>query len=537
MDAARPSRDLSHDVPAPDATPAAPALSKAAQAIASTYLRKILTARVYDVAIESPLEPAKILSRRVGNHVLLKREDCQPVFSFKLRGAYNKMAHLPADALQRGVICASAGNHAQGVALGARRLGVRAVIVMPVTTPKLKIDAVHALGGEIVLHGDSYSDAHALAIKLEKEQALTFVHPFDDPDVIAGQGTIAMEILRQHQGPIDAIFVAIGGGGLISGVAAYVKALRPEIKVIGVQAQDSDAMIRSVRAGRRVTLPDVGLFADGTAVKQVGALTLALCRRHVDAMIRVNTDAICAAIRDIYQETRSVAEPSGALALAGLKQYVANHPDIEGALVAIVSGANMNFDRLRFVAERAEVGEQREAVFAVTIPEERGSFRRFCATLDGRSITEFNYRIGDSAQAHLFVGVQTAGRDDRDILLASFHAQDFRVLDLTDDELAKLHLRHMIGGQSVHARDERLYRFEFPERPGALRRFLDRMHPDWNISLFHYRNHGADHGRILVGIQVPEHEQAIFQRFLGTLGYPHRDESDNPAYRLLLRSD
>jgi len=496
--------------------------------------------RVYDVARRSALEDAPLLTARLGQRVLLKREDQQTVFSFKLRGAYNRMAQLDAAQRKRGVITASAGNHAQGVALAAAKLGIHSIVVMPVTAPQVKVDAVRRFGGdsvEVVLIGDSYSEAQAHALRLQATDGYTFVHPFDDADVIAGQATIGAEILDQHATPLHAVFVPVGGGGLLAGVAALIKSRRPDVKVIGVQSVDSDAMARSIEAGERIVLDEVGLFADGTAVKQVGALTLALCRRHVDAMIRVNSDAVCAAIRDIYQETRSVAEPSGALALAGLKQYAANNPHIEGALVAIVSGANMNFDRLRFVAERAEVGEQREAVFAVTIPEERGSFRRFCATLDQRSITEFNYRIGDSAQAHLFVGVQTAGRDDREILLAAFRAQDFRVLDLTDDELAKLHLRHMIGGQSVHARDERLYRFEFPERPGALRRFLDRMHPDWNISLFHYRNHGADFGRILVGIQVPEHEQAIFEQFLGTLGYPHRDESDNPAYRLLLRSD
>ncbi|MEO7433575.1 MAG: threonine ammonia-lyase, biosynthetic [Dokdonella sp.] len=495
--------------------------------------------RVYDVARRSALDDAPLLTARVGRRVLLKREDQQSVFSFKLRGAYNRMAQLDVGQRARGVVTASAGNHAQGVALAAARLGIHSIIVMPVTAPQVKVDAVRRFGGDfvdVVLTGDSYSDAQAHAAQLQAIDGRTFVHPFDDAHVIAGQATVGAEILDQHPGPLHAVFVPVGGGGLLAGVASLIKSRRPVVKVIGVQSADSDAMARSIETGSRVVLDEVGLFADGTAVKQAGALTLALCRRHVDAMIRVDTDAICAAIRDIYQETRSVAEPSGALALAGLKQYASTHADIDGALVAIVSGANMNFDRLRFVAERAEVGEQREAVFAVTIPEERGSFRRFCATLDQRSITEFNYRIGATANAHLFVGVQTAGRDDRDVLLGSFRAQGFGVLDLTDDELAKLHLRHMIGGQSQHARDERLYRFEFPERPGALRRFLDRMHPDWNISLFHYRNHGADHGRILVGIQVPEHEQAIFAQFLGTLGYPYRDESDNRAYRLLLRS-
>jgi len=502
-------------------------------------LRRTLAARVYEVARETPLEPAEQLSARLANRVLLKREDLQPVFSFKLRGAYNKMAALDAAERARGVIAASAGNHAQGVALAAAKLGVRAVIVMPVTAPQVKVDAVRRFGGdfvEVVLAGDSYSDAQAAATRIEAERGLVFVHPFDDLDVIAGQATVGMELLRQSSAPLDAVFVPVGGGGLLAGVASCIKTLSPHTKVIGVQADDSDAMARSLETGVRMSLPEVGLFADGTAVKQVGALTFELCRRHVDAMLRVDGDALCAAIRDVYQETRSVPEPSGALALAGLKQYAAAH-QLQGAtLAAIVSGANMNFERLRFVAERAEAGEQREALFAVTIPEERGSFRRFCTALGRHSITEFNYRIGDARQAHIFVGVQTASRDERAALAAAFRAQGFAVLDLADDELAKLHLRHMVGGRSPLAQDERLYRFDFPERPGALPDFLARLHPDWNISLFHYRNHGADHGRILVGIQVPADEQAALQRFLATLGYPHCDESDNAAYRLLLRS-
>jgi threonine dehydratase len=500
-------------------------------------LARIRAARVYDVAHESALEEAPLLTARLGRPVLLKREDQQPVFSFKLRGAYNRMVQLDAAQRARGVIAASAGNHAQGVALAAAKLGIRATIVMPVTAPQLKVDAVRRFGGamvEVVLAGDSYSDAQAAAARLQATHGAVFVHPFDDPAVIAGQGTIALEILRQHPGPLQAVFVPVGGGGLLAGVAACIKALRPEVQVIGVQAADSDAMARSLETDSRVTLDEVGLFADGTAVKQVGALTFALCRRHVDAMLRVDTDAICAAIRDIYQDTRSVPEPSGALALAGLTQYATTHEN-DGALVAIVSGANMNFDRLRFVAERAEVGEQREAVFAVTIPEERGSFRRFCAALGRHDITEFNYRIGDVCAAHIFVGVRIASRTGREALVAAFRTQRFDVLDLTDDELAKLHLRHMIGGRSPLARDELLYRFEFPERPGALTDFLDHLHPDWNISLFHYRNHGADHGRILVGIQVPPAEEPLFQRFLATLGYSHVDESAHPAYRLLLR--
>jgi threonine dehydratase len=506
---------------------------------AASVLRRAETARVYEVAEHTALEPAPLLSARLGASVLLKREDQQPVFSFKLRGAYNRMAQLDEEQLARGVIAASAGNHAQGVALAALRLGIRAVIVMPVTAPQVKVDAVRRIGGrfvEVVLAGDSYSDAHAEAQRLQDASGATFVHPFDDMDVIAGQATIALEMLDQHAGAVHAIFVPVGGGGLLAGIAAVIKARRPSVRVYGVQACDADAMARALEQGERMALDEVGLFADGTAVKQVGALTFALCRQYVDGVLRVDTDAICAAIRDIYQETRSVPEPSGALALAGLKQYAHAHGRCDGALIAVVSGANMNFDRLRFVAERAEVGEQREAVFAVTIPEQRGSFRRFCSALGQHAITEFNYRIGDARVAHIFVGIQTARRGEREALAAAFRESGFGVLDLTDDELSKLHLRHMIGGRSPLAHDERIYRFDFPERPGALARFLERMHPDWNISLFHYRNHGADYGRILVGVQVPPEEYALWERFLATLGYPHIDESDNAAYRLLLRA-
>jgi len=499
------------------------------------YLQKILTARVYDVAVETPLEVAKNLSKRLNNQVLLKREDTQPVFSFKLRGAYNKMAHLSAAQLKRGVICASAGNHAQGVALAARRMGCKAMIVMPVTTPELKVDAVRSHGGDVVLFGDSYSDAYVHALELEQQHGLTFVHPFDDPDVIAGQGTIAMEILRQHQAPIDAIFVAIGGGGLISGVAAYIKSVRPEIKVIGVQTNDSDAMLRSVKAGKRVQLHDVGLFADGTAVKLVGEETFRLARELVDEYIVVDTDAACAAIKDVFQDTRSILEPSGALGVAAIKQYVDTHRCKGKTFIAITCGANMNFDRLRFVAERAEVGEEREALFAVTIPEERGSFRRFCELIGPRAVTEFNYRISDANQAHVFVGLSTTNRSEPAKLAKHFARHGFDTLNLTDDELAKEHLRHMVGGRSPLAHDERLYRFVFPERPGALMRFLSSMHPSWNISLFHYRNQGADHGRILVGIQVPRADKKGFREFIDGLAYPCEDETDNPVYRLFLR--
>ena len=499
------------------------------------YLQKILTARVYDVADETPLDVAKNLSERLSNHVLLKREDTQPVFSFKLRGAYNKMAHLSPAQLRRGVICASAGNHAQGVALAARRLGCKAMIVMPVTTPQLKIDAVRSHGGEVVLFGDSYSEAYLHALELEKRHNLTFVHPFDDPDVIAGQGTIAMEILRQHQGPIDAVFVAIGGGGLISGVAAYIKSVRPEIKVIGVQTNDSDAMLRSVKAGKRVQLHDVGLFADGTAVKLVGVETFRLARELVDDYIVVDTDAACAAIKDVFEDTRSILEPSGALGVAAIKQYVATHRCKGKTFIAITCGANMNFDRLRFVAERAEVGEEREALFAVTIPEERGSFRRFCELLGPRAVTEFNYRISDAKRAHVFVGLSTANRSEPAKLAKHFAKHGFDTLNLTGDELAKEHVRHMVGGRSPLAHDERIYRFVFPERPGALMRFLSSMHPDWNISLFHYRNQGADYGRILVGLQVPRADRQDFREFIANLAYPCEDETDNPVYRLFLR--
>jgi threonine dehydratase len=503
------------------------------------YLKKILTARVYDVAVESPLELAPTLSQELDNKIYLKREDIQSVFSFKLRGAYNKMAHLTPAQLKRGVICASAGNHAQGVALSAARLGCRAVIVMPTTTPAVKIEAVKARGGEVVLFGESYTDAYNHALTLEKKQKLTFVHPFDDPDVIAGQGTIGMEILRQHTGPIHAVFAAIGGGGLISGVAAYIKAVRPEIKVIGVQTTDSDAMARSLKAGRRVTLTDVGLFCDGTAVRLVGEETFRLAKQYVDEIIVVDTDAVCAAIKDVFQDTRSILEPSGAMAIAGAKEYVerakaAKKPLKGETLVSIACGANMNFDRLRFVTERAEVGEAREAVFAVTIPEERGSFKRFCELIGPRNVTEFNYRISDEKTAHVFVGIEISSREEPGRITKHFEKHGFRTLDLTHDELAKLHIRHLVGGKSPLAHDELLYRFEFPERRGALMRFLDSMAPNWNISLFHYRNQGGDVGRILVGLQVPKKEMKTFREFLATLGYRHWDESENPVYKLFL---
>ncbi len=506
------------------------------------YLKKILTARVYDVAFETPLEYAPTLSKRMDNHIHFKREDMQSVFSFKLRGAYNKIAHLTPTELKRGVICASAGNHAQGVALSAKRVGCTAVIVMPTTTPPVKIDAVRSHGGEqveVVLHGESYSDAYAHALVLEKKRKLTFVHPFDDPDVIAGQGTVGMEILRQHAGSIHAIFVAIGGGGLISGVAAYVKAVRPDIKIIGVQTTDSDAMARSIKAGKRVTLTDVGLFSDGTAVKLVGEETFRLTQKYVDEILTVDTDAVCAAIKDVFQDTRSILEPAGALAVAGCKAYIEREkaekrPVKNAAMITIACGANMNFDRLRFVAERAEVGEAREAVFAVTIPEARGSFKRFCELVGPRNVTEFNYRISDKSEAHIFVGIQVSNREESGKIAKNFIKHGFPTLDLTHDELAKLHIRHLVGGKSELADNELLYRFEFPERPGALMRFLDSMAPNWNISLFHYRNHGADYGRTLVGLQVPKNEMKAFKAFLNGLGYQYWDESENPVYKLFL---
>ncbi|GAB4326136.1 MAG: threonine ammonia-lyase, biosynthetic [Leptolyngbyaceae cyanobacterium] len=498
------------------------------------YLQLILTARVYDVAQETPLELAPNLSARLNNKLLLKREDMQSVFSFKLRGAYNKMAKLPPDQLAQGVIAASAGNHAQGVALGARQLGTRAMIVMPVTTPQVKVDAVKARGGEVILHGDTYDDAYAYARQLEEEKGLTFIHPFNDPDVIAGQGTIGMEILRQWQQPIHAIFVAIGGGGLISGIAAYVKRIRPEIKIIGVEPVDADAMAQSLKAGHRVRLPQVGLFADGVAVREVGEETFRLCQQYVDEIILVDTDDTCAAIKDVFEDTRSILEPAGALAIAGAKAYVEREQIHDQTLVAVACGANMNFDRLRFVAERAELGERREAIFAVTIPETPGSLRKFCECMGKRSLTEFNYRIADRQEAHIFVGVQIENRADAARMVESFEQCGFKTIDLTDDELTKLHLRHMVGGHSALAHDELLYRFEFPERPGALMKFVSCMSPDWNISLFHYRNNGADYGRIVVGMQVPPHEMAEWQSFLDTLGYRYWDESQNPAYKLFL---
>ena len=497
------------------------------------YLERILKARVYDVAVESPLELAPALSKRLGNRLLLKREDLQAVFSFKLRGAYNKMAALPKKRLAKGVIAASAGNHAQGVALAAQRLGCRAVIVMPVTTPRIKVEAVAARGAEVVLQGDSYDDAYRHALGLKRRRGLAFVHPYDDPEVIAGQGTIGVEILRQHPGALDAIFVPVGGGGLISGIAAYVKQVRPSIRIVGVEPVDAAAMQRSLKKKRRIRLDHVGLFADGVAVKEVGRETFRLCRQYVDEMVLVDTDEMCAAIKDVFEDTRVVLEPAGALSIAGAKAWVARHGARGKTLVAVASGANTNFDRLRFIAEEAELGEHREAVLAVTIPERPGSFRKFCATLGPRNVTEFNYRIADSELAQVFVGVETQGRPQTAKLVKNLRRHGLKTLDLSDNEMAKTHVRHMVGGRAP-AKDELLYRFEFPERPGALMRFLDSMRGGWNISLFHYRNHGADHGRVLVGMQVPKAEMPQFRAFLRKLGYPCVDETRNPAYRLFL---
>jgi len=499
------------------------------------YLDHIRNAKVYDVAIESPLELANNLSERLGNRILMKREDLQPVFSFKLRGAYNKIAGLGADELARGVICSSAGNHAQGVALAAAKRGIRAVIVMPVTTPTIKTHAVGALGGEVVLHGDTYDDAYAHARKLEESEGLVFIHPFDDPDVIAGQGTIGAEILEQCSEDIHALFVPIGGGGLIAGIAAWVRQVRPEIRIIGVEPDDSAAMKASLAAGEPVTLPHVGIFADGVAVRRVGDETFRLCQELVDEVVTVSTDQICAAIRDIYEDTRSIVEPAGGLAIAAAKQYVAEHGISGQTLVTLNCGANVNFDRLRHIAERAAIGEQAEMLLAAEIAEEPGSFRRFCEALGKRSVTEFNYRFNDSENAHIFVGIQLRhGRQERDALLAELRAASFPIEDLSDNEMAKLHVRHMVGGRSPAVANERLFRFEFPERPGALLDFLNAIGTDWNISLFHYRNHGSDYGRVLAGIDVPDNETGELESHLAELGYAYWEESDNPAYRIFL---
>ncbi|GGP22981.1 threonine ammonia-lyase, biosynthetic [Silvimonas iriomotensis] len=498
------------------------------------YLERILTARVYDAAIETPLEAAPNISRRIGNHVFIKREDMQPVFSFKIRGAYNRMAQLTPAELERGVVTASAGNHAQGVAYSAQILKCRATIFMPTTTPNIKVDSVTRRGAEAVLVGDSFSDCYQSAVNLAQETGAAFIHPYDHPDVIAGQGTIGMELLRQHSGKLDAIFIPVGGGGLIAGVAAYIKRLRPEVKIIGVEPTDANAMYLSLKLGERVLLPQVGIFADGVAVKQVGEETFRLCQELVDEVILVDTDAMCAAIKDMFEETRSILEPSGALAIAGMKAWVAREKVQDKTLVAITSGANMNFDRLRYVAEQAELGEEREAIIAVTLPERPGAFRALCSAIGARNITEFNYRFGDKDQAHVFVGLQIQNRAEVTDLIEKLAAEKLAAVDLTDNELAKLHIRHLVGGHAPHVDNERVLRFEFPERPGALLNFLSSMVDTWNISLFHYRNHGADYGRTLVGIQVPPQDDAAFADFLEKLGYPHWLETDNKAYQLFL---
>jgi threonine dehydratase len=499
------------------------------------YLERIRSADVYAVAVETPLEAAPLLSKRIGNTLLLKREDLQPIFSFKIRGALNKINRLPTEQLQKGVICSSAGNHAQGVALAAGRKGVRAVIVMPETTPSIKVDAVRALGGEVVLHGDNYDDAFAEARRLENDLGLTFIHPFDDPDVIAGQGTIGAEILRQADRDIAAIFIPVGGGGLIAGIAAYIRESSPDIRIIGVEPEDSAAMSASIEAGHPVTLDHVGIFADGVAVRRVGDETFRLCQKYVDEIITVDTDHICAAVQDIYEDTRSIVEPAGALAVAGAKRYAEQKDVRDQTFVALNCGANMNFDRLRHIAERAAIGEEREMLIAAEIPEEPGSFRHFCEAIGRRSITEFNYRFNDSGAARVFIGIELRdGAAEREKIIESIRSQGFPVVDLSDNELAKLHVRHMVGGRSPSLENERLFRFEFPERPGALLAFLDAIGTHWNISLFHYRNHGSDYGRILTGIQVAPDDSEELEAHLGELGYPHWDESDNPAYRIFL---
>ncbi len=499
------------------------------------YIKEILSARVYDVAIESPVHEAPALSRRLGNQILLKREDLQPVFSFKLRGAYNKMSRLSPEAARRGVVAASAGNHAQGVALAGTRLGIPTVIVMPVTTPAIKIDGVRARGGQVILHGDTYNDAAEYAMQLVQEKGYTFVHAFDDRDVIAGQGTVGLEILRQHSGDLHAIFVPVGGGGLMAGMAAYIKYIRPEIRMIAVEAEDSACFKAALDAGKRVKLAQVGLFADGVAVNQVGKETFAILKDCVDDVITVTTDEICAAIKDVFDDTRAITEPAGALALAGLKKAVREQGLARQTLMAVITGANVNFDRLRHVSERAELGESREAILAVTIDEKPGSFRRFSQILGKRNVTEFNYRYGDPASAKIFVGVEIAeGLQGRKELVSALQQAGLSVADMTDNEAAKLHIRHMVGGRSQHVLNERVFRFEFPERPGALMTFLDLMGERWNISMFHYRNHGAAYGRVLTGIQVPPQDRRQFDEFLKLIRYPYQEETDNIAYQTFL---
>lgn len=499
------------------------------------YLNRILNARVYDVAEESPLDAARSLSARLDNNVLIKREDLQAVFSFKLRGAYNKMLHLSDEEKERGVIAASAGNHAQGVALAAKKLGIPVTIVMPQTTPDIKVKAVGNWSPRIILHGDDYQEAYTKSLEIVEAEGLTYVHPFDDPDVIAGQGTVGMEILRQCTDDIDAIFVPVGGGGLIAGIAAYVKAVRPEVKIIGVEPEDAASMTRSLERKRRVTLDQVGIFADGVAVAQVGKETFRLARKLVDDMVTASVDEICAAVKDVFDDTRVIAEPAGALAIAGMKNYVAQHGWQGKTLVAVNSGANVNFDRLRHISERAEIGENRETLFAVTIPERPGSFRRFCDILGKRSVTEFNYRYSDETDAQIFVGIKlNGGQEEKAALLKRFQDGGYPVTDISDNDTAKLHIRYMVGGRPQNLADEVVYRFQFPERPGALLNFLNHIGERWNISLFHYRNHGSAFGRVLCGMQVPDADKGSFQAFLSNLGYAHWSETDNPVYKTFL---
>lgn len=500
----------------------------------NAYKKRIDEANVYDAAIKTPLQKQVNLSNRFNNNIFLKREDLQPVFSFKVRGAYNKMANLSKDELARGVISCSAGNHAQGVALAAQKLDCKALIVMPSTTPLIKIKAVEGRGAEVVLHGHTYHDAYNHALGIQKKESLTFIHPFDDPDVIAGQGTVAKEILADCPDNIHAIFVCVGGGGLIAGIAAYIKAVRPDIKIIGVEAQDADAMTQSLKANRRVLLENVSLFAEGAAVKQVGEENFKLCQEYVDEMMVVSNDEICAAIKDVFEDTRTILETAGALAVAGIKSYIKKNNIKSETLIGTASGANMNFDRLGFVAERAEIGEERETVFAVTIPENPGAFKSFCSLIGSRSITEFNYRFSSHSSAHIFVGISVRDFQESKLLIKTLNDAGLEAIDLTHNEVAKLHLRHLVGGHAPEAENEVIYRFEFPERPGALSNFLNNMGENWNISLFHYRNHGADIGRVLVGIQVPPNEKETFQIFLSQVGYPSWDETGNPAYKLFL---
>ena len=518
----------------PDQITIGPQLDNPESPMPHKYVKKILDARIYDLAIETPVDAAPLLSHRLNNQVLLKREDLQPVFSFKLRGAYNKLRHLSDEQLAAGVIAASAGNHAQGLALAAKKMGVKATIVMPQTTPQIKVDAVRARGAKVVLIGDSYDAAAAHANKLIEEQGLTYIHPFDDPDIIAGQGTIGMEILRQVPGDLDAIFIAVGGGGLCAGVAAYVKNLRPDIKIIAVESDDAACLDAAMKAGRRVRLKEVGIFADGTAVAQIGKETFRILKDLVDEVITVSTDEICAAIKDVYNDTRAICEPSGALGTAGLKKYVEAH-GVEGqTLMAIQCGANIDFDRLRYISERTETGEKREAVLAVTIDEEPGSFEKFCKALHRRNISEFNYRYNDADRAQIFVGMKVTSDDDRRELVQELGRKGYAVSDMTDNETAKLHIRHMVGGHAPQVVDEQVFRFEFPERPGALLNFLVQLGGRFNISMFHYRNHGSAFGRVLVGLQASKKDAREVRQFLDNLGYHYTDETDNEAYRFFL---